>query len=138
MYREYDNLKFTRTYVGGSKDVENIAFFEAQGIQEDCSDCDWLKYRNLLIEYFEDKIQVSYSWSILINRISILLLISFVTLLPYHTIYSPVIILLPLSILFQLLYRYLEHLLRKKIAYYNYCLTTTHNQIKEIFGIELN
>ncbi len=134
MHREYTTLKFKRTYIGGSRKIENQAFAEAQGVQNDCSDCDWLRYRQLLIEYFEDKIHVIFSWLILTNVLSFI----FLGLLILYFLHPLFIISFPLSIIFQLIHIYLKYRLKKRLGDYNYCITTVQDQIKRVLGFELN
>ena len=73
--REYENLKFKRTYTGGSKMNEFKIFKQ---VQNSSGECDWIEYRRILFPYFEDVMHVAFSRAFLTKISSqILLGISF-------------------------------------------------------------
>jgi len=69
IYRKFNNLKFTRTYIGGSKERENQLFLEVQGTKEDNSECNWIEYRRMLKEYSDDKLNILTSWVVVVKYI---------------------------------------------------------------------
>ena len=83
IHRKFNNLKFTRTYIGGSKQRELEIFTVVQGTKEDNSDCNWIEYRRLLIEYCDDILNIVLTWVYVYNVLRIIflglaLLISFI------------------------------------------------------------
>jgi hypothetical protein len=69
--REFDNWKFTRTYIGGSKKRENEIFIEVQGTKEDNSECNWLEYRRLFMQYCDDVLNIIVSWRDVLGKLRI-------------------------------------------------------------------
>ncbi|MDA3780577.1 MAG: hypothetical protein PF487_10225, partial [Bacteroidales bacterium] len=75
IYREFNKLKFKRTYIGGSKRNENKIFNDVQGIMGDNSDCNWIEFKRLIIQYMDDKLNIIFSWKYIFNIISFIFII---------------------------------------------------------------
>jgi len=73
--RIFDDYKFKRNYIGGSKKREKELFDETQSDEKTGREVDWIKYRKLLIDHFDDKLNVIFSWRILLKNIAIILAI---------------------------------------------------------------
>lgn len=71
IHRKFNNFKFRRTYIGGSKREENRMFLEVQGTKEDNSECNWFEYRRMLKEYCDDKLNILVSWIYLVKYLTI-------------------------------------------------------------------
>ena len=122
--RTFLKYKFFRTFIGGgSKKHELEIFKKVQGSKEDNSDCDWFEYRRIFIQYFDDLLNVIFSWKILLKNLS-------------YPLISIIIFLI--SIIFQILYLYLKNKIRKRLNDYNMCLTIILCEIKEQTGFEFN
>lgn len=136
VHRTFDTLKFKRTYIGGSKQRENETFLKVQGNKEDNSECDWLEYRRILTQYFDDQLNVILSWCLVLKNLSLALLIIAVILMFINThLLFPILF---VSIVARGLYVYLKKKESKKLFYYNYSLDVTLNEIREQTGLELS
>ena len=136
VHRTFDNLKFKRTYIGGSKQRENETFSKVQGNKEDNSECDWLEYRRILTQYFDDQLNVILSWCLVLKNLSFALAIIAVIAMFINTYISFSILFI--SIIVRGLYVYLKKKESKKLFFYNYSLDVTLNEIKEQTGLELS
>ena len=135
VHRTFDNLKFKRTYIGGSKQRENETFSKVQGNKEDNSECDWLEYRRILTQYFDDQLNVILSWCLVLKNLSFALAIIAVIAMFINTYISFSILFI--SIIVRGLYVYLKKKESKKLFFYNYSLDVTLNEIREQTGLEL-
>ena len=110
--RTFLKYKFFRTFIGGgSKKHELEIFKKVQGSKEDNSDCDWFEYRRIFIQYFDDLLNVIFSWKILLKNLSYIFAILPIFLLSKSPLISIIIFLI--SIIFQILYLYLKNKIRK-------------------------
>jgi len=71
IHRKFNKLKFTRTYIGGSKERENQIFINVQGEKEDNSQVDWFEYRRIFTQYSNDILNIVLSWRYLMNVMTI-------------------------------------------------------------------
>lgn len=135
--RIFDNYKFKRTYIGGSKKSEKQMFDETQSDEKTGRDVNWFEYRKLLINHFDDKLNVIFSWRILLKNIAIILaIVSLISL--YFKNINLFVGLVILSILSQLISIYLKKKENKEMGGYDFCLTITNNEIKQKTGIVLD
>lgn len=129
--RNFNNFKFFRTYIGGSKKDEKKLFFNVQGTENDNSDCDWLEFRKMLIIYWDDILNVLITWEYFTKKISIGLLILSIALFNFK--YISLIIFIT-----SLLTALINHIIKKRkidaANNYDFTLSITQNQIKEKYG----
>ena len=126
IHRKFNNLKFTRTYIGGSKREELRLFTEVQGIKDDNSECNWLEYRRYFMEYCDDKLNILLSWS----RLTGLLRPIFIAIGVLVSINSLGIgsIILGFALISHILYVHLKSLEQKRLSEYNFSLDVINSQ----------
>lgn len=126
IHRKFNNLKFTRTYIGGSKREELRLFTEVQGIKDDNSECNWLEYRRYFMEYCDDKLNILLSWS----RLTGLLRPIFIAIGLLVSINSLGIgsIILGFALISHILYVHLKSLEQKRLSEYNFSLDVINSQ----------
>lgn len=139
--RDYNYLKIHRTYIGNSKKEQSRIFLKAQGIEKgkrnsDNPNVDWLEFRRLVIQNFEDIIHVIYSRKVIVESLSYILLLMSIPLLllNYNLLF---IISFGLS---SLLYIFFEYYKRKEIKEafnYHVVITITNSMIRKEFGLEI-
>ena len=120
--------KFRRTYVGGSKQNE-IKILNS--ITDDNSVIEWLKLKINMIEYFNDYLDVIFSWSkffMVINTLILFLYLFFINILPI------LLILITTFIIILALMR----LHNKVIKEYNFCLSIISSKISQISDLDIN
>lgn len=133
--RIFNERKYWRTYIGGSKQREMWIFTKVQGRAEDNSQCNWLEYRRILIQYYDDVWNVLDSWKILIQNISFIILIIGVLFLTNNMIFFSII---ALSFTFRIISFKLELKIENHLNNYNMCLSITLSEIKKLTGFEFN
>ena len=74
IHREFKNLKFRRTFIGGSKQEELKRFIEVQGTKEDNSECNWVEYRRMLKEYCDDRLNILLTWIYVAKNLRVVLI----------------------------------------------------------------
>ena len=136
IYREFNKLKFKRTYIGGSKQNELKIFNDVQGTMEDNSDCNLFEFRKLLIQYLDDILNIILSWKYVLGLFSIIFIIIAV-LVSIINLYISISI-LSLSLIFQLISQYLKYLERKKISEYDFMFDILLPEIKKQTGFNFN
>jgi len=136
IHRKFDKLKFTRTYIGGSKQRELELFTEVQGTKEDNSDCNWLEYRRLFSEYSNDVLNIILSWEHISNILTIIFGILAV-LISFVSGYVGVVFLI-LSFGFHIIYRYLKQRERRSLFEFDFSFDIILSAIKQETGFELD
>jgi|GEM_PF-496529 len=136
IFRTFNNLKFKRTYIGGSKKHELEMFLKTQGNNDDNSDCNWIEYRKILIQYLDDILNIIFSWKLLFQCLGYTFLLLSVLLATKNLFISIIIFLI--SIIFQILYLYLKNKINKKLCEYNFALDIVLNEINKQTGLEFN
>jgi len=129
--KTFNNFKFRRTYIGGSKKEEYNLFLKVQGIETD--DCDWLEFRKLLIKYWDDILHVLISWEYFMKVLSIYLLLISTILFKFQEISLLMFCISAITFISFLIIR------KKRIhnmSSYQFTLSIASNQIKEIFGVD--
>jgi hypothetical protein len=126
IHRKFNNLKFSRTYIGGSKKDENRIFAEVQGTKEDNSECNWLEYRRILKEYCDDKLNIILS----LREVSGKLRIVFAALALLVSYFQPTVGLsfLVVASIFHALHWHLKCMELKRLSEYNFSLNTINEQ----------
>ena len=126
IHRKFNTLKFSRTYIGGSKKRELEIFLEVQGTKEDNSECNWLEYRRLLIEYCDDILNIILSWKYIFG----ILRIVFAGLAALVSFVNPItsLFILLMSAIFHFLYIYFKNKEMKRLSEYNFSLNTINQQ----------
>ena len=126
IHRKFNTLKFSRTYIGGSKKRENEMFADVQGTKEDNSDCNWLEYRRLLMTYCDDMLNIILSW----KYVSGIMRIVFAGLTVLISFINPIISIFVLAVAaaFHFLCLYLKNKEMKNLAEYNFSLDTINQQ----------
>jgi hypothetical protein len=128
-------IKYRRTYAGGSKKKEKELFKKVQGTKEDQSDCDWLEYRRMLLIYLKDVITVLSSWKEYCMIESYLFLFfSIIFLKTQYTLF----ILLGIGIIFQILCFIFFQKEKKYLKSYDISQTILLSEIKKRIGFDLN
>jgi len=135
VHRTFENLKFKRTYIGGSKQRELEIFSKIQGNSNDNSDCDWLEYRRIITQYCDDQLNVILSWVFIMERLSIIFLIIALIVMFINTHISFSILFI--SLISRGLFIYFKNKGRKKLFDYNFSLNIILSEIKKL-GFELN
>ena len=127
-----ENIKLTRTYIGGSKRTELDIFMRVQGVKEDNSDCDWTEYGRIFRTYCQDRIHV------LESRSNVTLLVSFIPLLIAYTLslyrigtLTSIIILVVGSILFLILHFIIKLTLIGLIRAYQFGISVINENLNK-------
>jgi hypothetical protein len=136
--RTFNNLKFKRTYIGGSLGSKNQMLHDVDEKE------DWLEYRNLATKFFDDKLNVILSWKIILNVVRYgMVIISMFFMLLYNINNSSnylylAVILFFVSLISNVLFIVFERKLRK--WHFNYDLILSHilNEIKKNTGFNLS
>lgn len=136
IHRKFDNLKFKRSYVGGSKQREREIFIDVQGTKEDNSECDWLEYRRVFTQYSDDVLNIVLSW----KQLMTVLRTVFISLAIIVFFVSPSISLLLLSVglVSQLGLHFFEHKEKKRLSAYDFSLNIILSSIKKETGFNFN
>ena len=136
IHRKFNNLKFTRTYIGGSKQRENEIFTNVQGEEEDNSQVDWFEYRRVFKEYSDDILNIVLSWKYLTNVLSIgfaglALLISFIN--------APIgILIFGIAVALHLTFQYFKHKEKKTLSAHDFSFDIILSAIKKQTGFEFD
>ena len=133
--RIFDEKKYRRTYIGGSKEKEAKIFTKVQGRADDNSECDWLEYRRILTQYFDDIWNILDSWKTLTENISSAIMILGILFLHNDVVFYPLI---GLSIIVRIVSFKLKLKIEKHLNNYNMCLSTTLGEIKKLTGFEFS
>lgn len=133
--RTFEDYKFKRTYIGGSKKREQELFLKVQGTKEDNSECDWFEYRRMLVQYFDDILHIILSWKIFSNNISIALIFGAVLFSFFSIIVS--IFLIAISLFFQIFYQILKRTEMNRLKEYDFCLTIILSEIEDKTGLKI-
>lgn len=120
IHRKFNKLKFSRTYIGGSKQQENEIFASVQGTKEDNSECNWFEYRRLLMKYCDDNLNIILSWKTVLNVLrhvflALGILIAFLN--PTYAIIAALI-----SFISYMIYLFQSNKERKTLAQYEFAL----------------
>jgi hypothetical protein len=133
VHREYDNLKFKRTYVGGSKKKEFEIFKQ---VQNSGGDCDWIEYKRILLPYLEDVAHVTFSRSYIARILSVV----FMALALIFAVFSFSVLsitCLSLSILSRFIFFSFERKTKQALMSYNISYDIVRNEIKKSTGLEI-
>jgi len=136
IHRKFNNLKFKRSYVGGSKQRELEIFAEVQGTKEDNSEVNWFEYRRVFTLYSDDILNIVLSW----KRLSLNLRTTFLILAVLSLFINPTIALVMLGISFvsQLLLQYFKYKERKSLSAYDFSLNIILSAIKNESGLQFS
>lgn len=126
IHRKFDTLKFSRTYIGGSKKRENEMFADVQGTKEDNSDCNWLEYRRMLITYCDDMLNIIVSWRDTLGKLRIVFVVLALLVLVKSIVLGLSIIVL--AAVSHAMYWHLKSLELKRLSEYNYSLDTINRE----------
>jgi len=126
IHRKFNTLKFSRTYIGGSKKRELEMFLEVQGTKEDNSECNWLEYRRLLMTYCDDILNIILSW----RYVSGILRVVFACLAMLVSFINPIVsvFVLVVAVGFHIFHNYLKNKEMKRLSEYNLSLNTINQQ----------
>jgi hypothetical protein len=133
--RTFNEKKYRRTYIGGSKQKEMRIFTKVQGKADDNSECDWLEYRRIIMQYFDDIWNVLDSWKSLTENISSAIMIIAILFMNNSAIFLPII---TLSVIVRIISFRLGLKIEKILKDYNMCLSTTLGEIKKLTGFEFS
>ena len=126
IHRKFNKLKFTRTYIGGSKQRENELFTEVQGAKDDNSECNWLEYRCMLKEYCDDKLNILLSWILVAKNLRLIFAILGALIMGVNVVVA--IVILAFAAVSQGLYQHLKSLEAKRLTEYNFSLDVINQQ----------
>ena len=126
IHRKFDGLKFRRTFIGGSKQQELKKFAEVQGAKEDNSECNWLEYRRIFMQYFDDKLNILLSWRYVVG----ILRVVFAVLALLLSLANPIVglVILGLAAGFHGAHWHLKGLETKRLSVYNFSLDMINQQ----------
>jgi len=133
MEKTFSKLKFFRTYIGGSKKSEFNIFQKVQGLDNN-TNCDWLEYRRILNIYFNDILNVIFSWKYLFHKLSIVLLI--LTFLTFNYLILSIVLIIT-SFIFRIIYEIFKFIELRKIKNFNMCITIAASKIYKETGFIL-
>lgn len=136
VHRKFDELKFRRTYIGGSKKNESKAFTDVQGTKEDNSDCDWMEYRRILTRYLDDVLHVLLSWKYVTNLLSIVFALIALFVLYYSLPISVTI--LSISLVTFFVSKYLGNREKLMLMGYDFSLDIILKEINSQTGFNLS
>lgn len=131
--REYENLKFKRTYLGGSKKKEFEIFKQVQNIG---GECDWTEYKRILLPYLEDVAHVRFSRAYATKILSVIFLVTSLLFGIFHFTTLSIIIVL-LSILFRSLFIIFDFKSKQALRSYDLSFYFLKNEIKKSTGLEI-
>jgi len=126
IHRKFENLKFRRTYIGGSRKAEARMFTEVQGTKEDNSECNWLEYRDILKTYCDDKLNILISWIYVTKNLRIPLVV--LALLVSIANAGVGMVIFTLATISHGAYWYLKSLELKRLSDYNFSLDTINRE----------
>jgi len=126
IHRNFKSRKFNRTYIGGSKQRELDLFIEVQGTKEDNSECNWLEYRRLLMEYCNDVLNVIVSWRDLLGKLRIVFAV-LALIVSISSIGAGILFIL-LAALSHATHWHLKCLELKRLSEYNFSLDTINRE----------
>jgi hypothetical protein len=126
VHRKFNGLKFRRTFIGGSKQEELKIFAEVQGTKEDNSECNWLEYRRILMQYSDDILNVIFSWRYVFGILRMVFAVLALLILFANPI--PAIFVLGLSGIFQILFIHQKNKEMKRLSVYNFSLDIINQQ----------
>jgi len=132
---EFEESKYRRTYIGGSKKKEMEIFLKVQGTKEDNSDCDWLEYRRLLKTYLDDVIIVLASWKGFCLRESYAFLFIAAMFMKMQLFFY---MLIGIAVLFQIAYFLFKKKEKDFFSSYELSQTVLLNEIKKVTGLDLD
>jgi hypothetical protein len=133
--KTFEKYKYRRTYIGGSKKDEMRTFTKVQGRADDNSQCDWFEYRRILSQYYDDVLNVLFSWKNLTENISNVILIVGILFLHTDAIFYSLI---ATSIIVRIISYKLGLKVENILKNYEMCLSVTLNEIKKLTGLELS
>ena len=126
IHRKFNKRKFVRTYIGGSKAEELKRFTDVQGTKEDNSECNWLEYRRLLMEYCNDVLNVIVSWVDALKKLRIIFAV--IAVLVSVASLAVGMIFLVLAIASHAIHWHLKCLELKRLSEYNFSLDTINRE----------
>lgn len=129
----FNKLKFNRTYLGDNKNEEIKIFNDIQDRYETNINLIF-EYKTMLINYIKDILHVMFSWKIITEIISYLLLTLSIITLEY---FMPSIILCFSSIIFFCTSKILNEILKKKLKIYDTAINILKQEIYNKTGVAL-
>lgn len=136
IHRKFNSLKFTRTYIGGSKQRENEIFTEVQGTKEDNSDVNWFEYRRVFSQYCDDTLNIILSWKY-VTKVLFIVFLALAALVSFSNLQSSGLLLL-LSVGFLLGNQYFKHKEKKSLSNFDISLDVILSEIEKRTGFEFN
>jgi len=128
----FNGYKFKRTYIGGSIKDENYTFQLIGGVEEDGSDCDWIEWKNLWETYFNDILQILFTWKVLTLRISLGLILASILFFKFSVISY---VLIGFSVLLMLIHFIFNIREKRMKGAYDLTLGVCDYNIKALYGL---
>ena len=126
IHRKFKKRKFVRTYIGGSKAEELRMFTDVQGTKEDNSECNWLEYRRLLMEYCNDVLNVIVTWVDALKKLRVIFAVLALLISVKSLGFGMVFLLLAAAS--HAIHWHLKCLELKRLSEYNFSLDTINQQ----------
>ena len=133
--RHFENLKYTRTYIGGSKKKEDERF-ENYDKQDGENELNWIDYRKTWIEYYDDLLNVIFSWKLLFQKVSYILGVLGLIQLFLNTFIGGAIV--ALSILTHIIFLIFKKKQSQELNDYDFTLSIIHGEIKRIYNLDMD
>lgn len=135
IHRTFNTYKFTRTYLGGSKKIEKKLLYDVQDSDNDCINCNWVEFRKLFIPYFDDTLNVVFSWRKLMNIVRYALIGVSVLFIINVSIFG---IIFGLSLISHLIYLRLNFIEKRKLFEYDFCMVIINDNVRQKTGLVLD
>jgi len=132
--RIFDDLKFFRSFLGGSKKEEKKIFNEFNSV-ENLENLDWFNYRITMIKYFDDLLNMIYSWRFLFEKIQYV----FAAIALVEFVINPILagVTLGLSIITHIIFKIMCYKQKNKLKEYDFVLSIINNEILNRHGLNL-
>ncbi len=133
--RHFENLKYTRTYIGGSKKKEDERFKDFDR-QDEKDELNWFDYRKAWMTHYDDLLNVIFSYKLLFQKVSYVLAALGLVELFLNMFIGLIII--GSSIIVHLAFYYLRYKQRREVGNYGAVLSILNLEIQRRYKVKLN
>jgi len=133
--RTFNSLKYTRTYIGGSKKKENECF-KNYDKQDEKGELNWVEYRKTWMTYYDDLLNVIFSWKLLFQKVSYVLAVIGLIELFNNLLFGGIII--GISVIAYLVYHYFKWKQSRELGSYYFVLAIIHGEIERNYNLKLS
>jgi len=131
--REFEKLKYKRDYLFNSKAKERNYF---KNSTEGSEGFTWIDYRRNTMKWFNDKLNVIFSWKLLFQKVSYVLAVIGLIELFDNILFGGIIT--GLSVLSHLTYHYFKWKQSREIGNYGFALAIIHEEIERNYSLKLS